>query len=362
MERNQSPVPIGRGAATNPPVRFRRVQIEADDEYLEHDDEAQAARRTVPTEYFADTARSIVTENDSPDIPFRYNLNPYRGCVHGCSYCFARPTHEYLDLGAGLDFESKIFVKEEAPALFRDFLCRPDWQGETIMISGITDCYQPIERKLEITRRCLAVAKEADQSLALVTKNALVTRDLDHLVPMAERGLTRVAISVTTLDPELARAMEPRTSTPAARLRTISELTAAGVPVHLMVAPIIPGLTDFETPRILEAARQAGARTASYVLLRLPLTVAPVFLEWLKRVYPEKADKVEGLIRQTRDGNLYESGFGVRRRGRGPIAEQIRNTFAVFSRKYGFEQHPQTLNTTRFRRPTTSTGQRWLFD
>ncbi|HUG90697.1 MAG TPA: PA0069 family radical SAM protein [Planctomycetaceae bacterium] len=359
-EASQNPV-RGRGAAVQPASRFARILVEDDFEHLEYDEDMQPGRRTVPTEYFVDHTRSIVSENDSPDIPFRYSLNPYRGCSHGCSYCYARPTHEYLDLSAGLDFETKIFVKERAPDLFREWLARDGWRPEPVMLSGVTDCYQPAERRFELTRRCLEVALAARQPVCIVTKNALVTRDLDLLRDMAGRRLVRVALSVTSLDQTLTRVMEPRTSSPAARLRTIAELTQAGVPAMVMVAPVIPGLTDSEMPAILREAAAAGAVSAGYVLLRLPLSVRPVFLEWLARTHPTRKRRIESLIRATRDGRLNDANFGSRMTGHGPIADQIRQTFAVFSRRYGLDRRLDPLDVTQFEPPRPASEQMRLF-
>jgi DNA repair photolyase len=354
--------PRGRGSWINPLGRFRRIELSSLPEELAGDSDGDTESRDVATEYFEDDAKSIVSENDSPDIPFRYSLNPYRGCQHGCSYCYARPTHEYLDLGAGLDFESKIFVKRAAPQLFRDFLCRDEWRPEAITLSGVTDCYQGIERQLSLTRGCLEVAREARQPIALITKNALVERDIDLLSEMAAVNVISVAVSLTTLDQKLTRVMEPRTAAPQARLRVIRRLAEAGIPVHVMLAPIIPGLTDSEIPAMLEAAREAGASSASYILLRLPMTVEPVFREWLERALPEQRDRVESRIRSTRGGELYESGYGVRMRGRGELADQIAATFRVFAKKHGLNRPSPPLDATRFRRPVPRTGQRWLFD
>lgn len=361
MNEPNRPVARGRGSQINPPNRFTRLTMVEDLEYLEHDEEARTARQSVRTEYFRDNARSIISENDSPDIPFRYSLNPYRGCSHGCSYCYARPTHEYFDLSAGLDFETKIMVKERAPELFRDWLARDGYQPEPIMMSGVTDCYQPVERQLSLTRRCLEVALEARQPMAVVTKNALITRDLDILREMAALRVVSVALSITTLDQSLAKVMEPRTSCPDARLRTLEALAKAGVSTTVLIAPVIPGLNDSEIPAILKAVRDAGAHTAGYVLLRLPLTVEPVFLEWLERNYPEKRAKIESRIRSTHGGKLYDGQFGIRMKGQGEIAEQIRRTFHVFARKYGLEHRSYSLDTTQFRKPVPSSGQGWLF-
>ncbi len=351
----------GRGSQINPPNRFARLTLEDDLEYLEHDEDAREAARSVRTEYYVDQAKTVVSENDSPDIPFRYSLNPYRGCAHGCSYCYARPTHEYLDLNAGLDFETKIFVKERAPELFRDWLARDRYEPETVTMSGVTDCYQPIERTLALTRRCLEVALKARQPVAIITKNALVTRDIDILRQMAAHRVVRVAVSITTLDQSLAKVMEPRTSSPAARLRAVKELAQAGVSTHVMIAPVIPGLTDHEIPAILQAAKEAQAESAGYILLRLPLTVEPVFLEWLQRMQPKKRAMVEARIRSTRGGKLYEGKFGMRMKGRGNIAEQIGQTFRVFARRYELDKQQQPLDTSQFRRPVPSSGQGWLF-
>jgi DNA repair photolyase len=275
--------------------------------------------------------------------------------------CYARPTHEYLGYNAGLDFETKIVVKEDAPALFRDFLNRPGWRPEPIALSGVTDCYQPAERRFRLTRGCLEVAAEARQPMTLITKNALVLRDLDLLGEMAGRRLVHASISVTTLDAELARKMEPRTSTPAARLRAIGALAAGGVPVRVLVAPVIPGLNDSEIPAILQAAKEAGAHAAYYQLLRLPLTVAPVFREWLQRELPDRLERIEGRIRSTREGKLNDGAFGSRMRGTGPIAEQIRQLFRLFARRCGLDGALPEYDCGQFRRPRTRSGQLWLF-
>jgi len=347
------------GSNINPPNRFESTYVEPDLEQLEWDDEYLSQPRKI--EYLDDHSKSIVTENDSPDLNFRYSVNPYRGCAHGCSYCYARPFHEYLGYNAGLDFETKIMVKRDAPQLFRDFLSRSDWEPQLIAFSGITDCYQPAEREFQLTRQCLEVASEANQPVGIVTKNALVVRDQDLLQSMARRSLINVSVSITTLDPVLAREMEPRTSIPAARLRAIRELAQAGVPTKVMVSPIIPGLNDHEIPEILKAAKEAGAMSASYIMLRLPLTVKPVFQEWLERTQPDRKERVLTRIRQTRDGKLNSAQFGTRIRGTGEIAEQIGNLFQVFARKHGLDKRLPAFDFTRFRPPTTGTGQQWLF-
>jgi DNA repair photolyase len=328
---------------------------------VEHDKEFLEGLRNRPTEYLPDHSRSIVSENSSPDVGFRYSINPYRGCSHGCSYCYARPTHEFLGLNAGLDFETKVFVKEQAPALLREFLSKDTWHCEPITMSGVTDCYQPGERKFRLTRGCLEVAAEFCQPVSLVTKNALVLRDLDILGRMAELGLVHVHISLTTLDADLVRSMEPRTSTPAARLRAIRALRDAGVPVGVLVAPLIPGLNDTEIPAILAAVHEAGAQAGGYVMLRLPLTVAPVFQDWLRREQPGRAQKIEDRIRGMRDGRLNSAEFGKRMRGSGMMADQIGNLFRVIARRHGLDRGLPPQDCTRFHRPRPETGQLWLF-
>jgi DNA repair photolyase len=358
---NKRPETKGRGSQLDPPNRFGGPLHVLDLEQVEHDEEYMESLRRRPTEYLPDRSRSIVTENDSPDVGFRYSLNPYRGCSHGCSYCYARPTHEFLGLNAGLDFETKILVKEDAPRLFREFLSRERWVPEPIALSGVTDPYQPAERQFRLTRRCLEVAAECRQPISLITKNALVLRDRDLLGRMASEDLVHVYVTVTTLDAELARSMEPRTSTPAARLKAIRGLAEAGVPVRVLIAPVIPGLTASEIPAILAAAGEAGARHAAYTVLRLPLTVAPVFREWLMRRYPERAQKIEGQIKGMRGGRLNSAEFGERMVGRGEMAEQIAGLFRLFAQKHGLDGGLPPYDCTRFRPPRSKAGQLWLF-
>jgi DNA repair photolyase len=354
-------MPKGRGAHIQPANRFLPQRLEADFEHVADDEDFLAEVDHPQTEYLPDDSQTIVAENDSPDVGFRFSVNPYRGCAHGCSYCYARPYHEYLGLSGGLDFETKIFVKHRAPELLRDWLARPQWQPETISFSGITDCYQPAEREFRLTRRCLEVAAECGQPVGVITKNAFVTRDLDVLQRLNADRCIRVGISITTLDAQLARLMEPRTSSPDARLRTIRELTAAGIPTQLMLAPIIPGLNDSEIPAILKAAREAGAQAAGYVLLKLPLSVRPVFMDWLTRTYPDRAGRIESMIRATRDGRLHDSQFGRRQVGTGNIAELIADTFSLWRKRLGYAEEHQPLNRDAFRPPTPSTGQLRLF-
>lgn len=350
---------VGRGARSIPTGRFEKVRREDDVEHLSEDD-ALAPRR-LATEFLPDVAQSIVSENDSPDIPFRFSINPYRGCEHGCSYCYARPTHEYLGLSGGFDFETKIFVKHQAPQLLREWLMRGGGGGERVTMSGVTDCYQPVERELQITRGCLQVLAEAGQAVTIVTKNALVARDIDLLAPLAARRLIQVRISLTTLDAELSRSMEPRTSTPAAKLRAIRQLVEAGIPTGILMAPIIPGLTDSQIPQVLEAAHQAGAQSASYTMLRLPGVVESVFLQWLEAERPGDASRILAGVKAVRGGKLYDARFGSRMKGEGPIAEQIRSTFKVFARKYGLHQPLAGLDEGQFEPPERDPRQKRLF-
>jgi DNA repair photolyase len=348
------------GSMIDPPNRFDKVHHDPDFEHLEWDTEYLERLGKREIEFLADASKSIVTQNSSPDVPFRYSVNPYRGCAHGCSYCYARPGHEYLGFSAGLDFETKIVVKHDAPELFREFLAKESWNPEPITFSGVTDCYQPAEREYRLTRQCLAVALECRQPVSIITKNALVVRDLDLLQPLAAAGLVHVFLSITTLDAQLARVMEPRTSIPAARLRAVRMLADAGIPVGVMTAPVIPGLNDSEIPSLLETAREAGARSAGYVLLRLPLTVEPIFLEWLARTQPLKRERVEQRIRHSRHGRLSDSTWGERMVGQGQIADQIGKMFRLFSQRFGFGRMPP-LDSSQFRRPSPRSGQLRLF-
>jgi DNA repair photolyase len=315
-----------------------------DDDYLD-------ALHRPPTEYLPDRSRTIIARNDSPDVGFEFSINPYRGCEHGCVYCYARPTHEFLGYSAGLDFETRIMVKEDAPDLLRAELSSPRWRPQVLGLSGVTDPYQPLERRLELTRRCLAVLADFRQAVAIITKNRLVTRDIDLIGALARHGAAGVFLSVTTLDPELAGRLEPRTTRPAARLEAIAELAAAGIPTGVMVAPVIPGLTEHEMPAILAAAARAGARQAGYTMVRLPLAVADLFQDWLGRHYPDRKDKVLGRIRGARQGKLNDVRFGVRMSGEGPHAEMIVRLFRSASRRAGLNQSPWPVSAAAFRRP-----------
>ncbi len=349
------------GSQIDPPNRFETIHTQTDFDQVESDNEFLSDRIDRPIEYLEDDSQSIVSENSSPDIPFRYSLNPYRGCIHGCSYCYARPGHEYLGFSAGLDFETKIIVKRDAARLFRKFLLRKSWNVEPINFSGVTDCYQPAERKFLLTRECLRVALEFCQPISIVTKNALVTRDVEILNGLAKNGLVHVFVSITTLDAQLARDMEPRTSIPTARLSAIKTLADSGVPVGVMVAPVIPGLNDSEIPVILEAAKEAGASAANYVLLRLPLTVESVFREWLHRTRPLQADRVLSRIQDTRGGEMNRSQWGERMVGDGQLAGQINKLFHIFRKQNGLAEKLPGHNCGLFRRPSSNADQGMLF-
>lgn len=349
------------GSNINPPNRFESVHNEPIHDDFEWDQEHRHEESKRRIEYLEDATQSIVNENNSPDIPFRYSMNPYRGCAHGCAYCYARPTHEYLGMNAGLDFETKIMVKPNAADLLRRHLAKPRWVPEPIVLSGVTDCYQPIERELQLTRKCLQVAADCKHPIGIITKNALVARDVDLLAELARDELVHVYLSITTLDKKLARDMEPRTSTPDARLRAISILAEAGVPTGVMVAPIIPGLNDAEMPQVLKAAKNAGARCAGYVLLRLPLTVEPVFREWLERTQPLRAERVLNRIRETRQGDLNDAQWGQRMVGSGEIADQIKKMFRVFKQQFGLDQKLPAQRSDHFVPPPADNGQLRLF-
>lgn len=342
----------GRGAVENPGNRFEQLEVEPDPDALE-DLQASDPEFEIPrpkTLYYRDDSQSIISRNSSPDIGFNASLNPYRGCEHGCSYCYARPSHEYLGFSAGLDFETRIMVKPDAPDLLRKELGARKWNPQTLACSGITDCYQPIERKLEITRRCLQVLAEFRNPVGIITKNHLVTRDIDVLSELAEVGAATAVISITTLDRELAAKMEPRASTPEYRLRAIRELHEAGIPAGVSLAPVIPGLNDHEMPSILEAAREAGADYAFYTIVRLSHGMPELFMNWLDRHSPDRRSLVEGRIRDVRGGNLSDSRFGHRMSGEGAIAEGISRLFKVSTKRLGFKGSQIRLSSAAFRR------------
>jgi DNA repair photolyase len=354
-----------RGAGLNPGNRFEKVRLhvlgeELDRQWVEREEEGGKKNR-VERQVFRDRTKTIINKVESTsDVPFDWTLNPYRGCEHGCIYCFARPYHEYLGLSCGMDFETKLIAKPEAPKLLLKELASPRWRPEPIVMSAITDIYQPIEHTMRIARQCLEVMAEHNQPVSTMTKSALVLRDIDLWSKLAKKNAGLVTVTIVTLDSELAQKLEPRASSPAGRLRTIRELTAAGIPVTVNVAPIIPGLTDTELPQILEAAAKAGALRASWVLLRLPYQVKDLFLEWLERsVHPARAKKVESLIRQTRGGKLYHAST-ARGRGTGAMPQQLSQIFDIFTRKYGLNRNVRPLSGAHFVRPDLS-GQMKLF-
>lgn len=327
----------GRGAPTNPVNRFETLSLhvlpERTQEIVSEGDEPGCA--PIKTIVYADRSRTVLNRVDSPDLPMEWTLNPYRGCEHGCVYCYARPGHEFLGLSSGLDFEARIIAKHDAAALLRAELMKPSWRGETIALSGVTDPYQPVEQTLRITRSILEVAVEFRQPLSLITKSRRVVRDLDLMQRLHEHRAVSVALSITTLDPHLSAIMEPRAASPNARLDAMRTLADAGIPVHVMTAPIIPGINDHELPALLSAARRAGARAAGYVLLRLPHQNKAIFEDWLHRHCPERAQKVLSLMRQCHGGALYRSDWRERQRGSGPVAEMIASSFKVFAKREG---------------------------
>lgn len=337
----------GRGARSNATGRFET------DTHAAFDDgwESLGDLDTFKTEIFEDAAKSIISRNDSPDISFASSINPYRGCEHGCIYCYARPSHCYLGHSAGLDFETKLYAKTHAAALLEKEFSRPSYKPETIALGGNTDPYQPIERERRITRSLLEVLARTQHPVGIITKSVLVARDIDILKPMAELGLAKVAVSITTLDRRVARAMEPRAATPSKRLETVRLLTEAGIPVTVMVAPIVPGLTDHEIEGILEAARAAGARDAGYVLLRLPLEIKDLIREWLREEFPDRAERVISLLRSMHGGRDYTPEFSVRQRGTGPYATQIATRFRLAKTRLGLGESRLNLRTDLFLRP-----------
>ncbi|MDE2851434.1 MAG: PA0069 family radical SAM protein [Acidobacteriota bacterium] len=348
----------GRGTAANPRNRFERIDIDFEP------GESVAERGVSPsTELFRDHSKTILSRNDSPDIGFEYSLNPYRGCEHGCIYCYARPTHEFLGFSAGLDFESRILVKERAPELLRKALLNPRWKPQVIVLSGVTDPYQPIERKLQITRRCLEILAEFRNPVAIITKNHLVTRDLDLLLELNRFQACGVYLSITSVSASLSARMEPRASTPRRRFDALRELSAAGIPCGVMAAPIIPGLNDDQIPAILEAAAEAGANRAGYILVRLPHGLRELFSNWLATHFPDRRDRVLNRLREARDGNLNDPRFHHRMKGGGEYAEQIGRLFETVRRRVGLDggrsRRLGSPSASAFRRRT---DQRSLFD
>ena len=332
----------GRGASDNPVNRF-------EGHYLEYDEDLPDDERANPeTQLFKDDTKNIISYNQSPDISFDAAVNPYRGCEHGCIYCYARPFHEYLGFSSGLDFETKIMVKYDAPELLRKQFRSPKWEPQDVALSGITDVYQPIERKLEITRKCLEVFVEFRNPVGIITKNHLVTRDIDLLKELAAYHCVKVNLSITTLDKSLSQKMEPRTSVPARRLKAVEELAKAGIPVGVMVAPIVPGITDHEVASILRDAANAGAESAGYIILRLPYKVKDLFSDWLEQHFPDRKEKVMNRIKDIRGGAITNSEFGKRMRGEGNFFQQIEETFAIHARKHGLDKKRSALTTRNF--------------
>ncbi len=350
-EEHRGEAPQARGASGNPANRFEKLRVELEPVEPTPGDDAEAGPRRVPTIYFRDQTRTIIARNSSPDIGFETSLNPYRGCEHGCAYCFARPFHEYLGFSAGLDFETRILVKEDAPKLLAAELSSPKWQPQVLMMSGVTDPYQPVERRLKITRGCLEVLARFRNPVGILTKNALVTRDLDLFKELASHRAVAVNLSITSLDRNLQQRLEPRTSPPQARLEAVAQLREAGVPVGVMIAPIIPGLNEHEVPALVAACAEAGAQFAGHVLLRLPGAVAPVFERWLAEHFPERQERVLGRLREMRGGKLYDAKWGERQRGKGIFAEQIGRMFEVACRRHGLKNDRPELSAAAFRRP-----------
>jgi len=343
--QSNAPSLKGRGAAHNPAGRFERIHLEPDEDWNPGE---EAVRRT---QFFRDSTKTFINYNNSPDIGFETSINPYRGCEHGCIYCYARPTHEYLGFSAGLDFESRIMVKEDGPELLRRELSSPKWKPQTIAMSGVTDCYQPIERKLQLTRRCLAVLAQFRNPVAIVTKNHLVTRDIDYLSELTRHDAAMVNVSVTTLDAKLTPILEPRASLPEYRLDAIEKLSQAGIPVNVLIAPVIPAITDHEIPRVIEAVARAGALSAAFVPIRLPWAVAPLFEDWLTRHFPDRKEKVLNRIRDMRGGKLNDPDFGSRMRGQGIFADQMNQMFDVACRRAGLPKKDIELSAAAFRVP-----------
>jgi DNA repair photolyase len=337
----------GRGTAGNPKNRFESIERVPEPV----DDEETSSPHT---QFFTDSSKSIIAYNDSPDVGFDASVNAYRGCEHGCVYCYARPTHEYLGFSSGLDFESKIMVKEDAPELLRKELSSPKWKPQVLAMSGVTDCYQPIEKKRELTRRCLEVLSEFRNPVVIITKNHLVTRDIDIFSELARYQCIGVTISLTTLDSKLSSVMEPRASRPVRRLAAIQRLSEAGIPVGYLQAPMIPGLTDAEAPAIAQAAAKAGASFAGYVALRLPFAVKSLFEQWLEQHFPERKKKVLNRIRAIRGGKLNDPKFKTRMRGEGIFAEQMTELFQLACKKAGINKRWPELTTRHFRSPVIS--------
>lgn len=337
----------GRGTGLNPDNRFVKVKLEILDEYLEHtkDDEERPV-----TQFLNDVSKSILSKNDSPDLGFSYSINPYRGCEHGCVYCYARPTHEYLGFSSGLDFETKIMVKKDAPELLEKGFQSKSYTPQVIILSGNTDCYQPIENKLQISRRLLKVFLKYKNPVGIITKNSLIERDLDILIELNKLSLVGVTISIPTLNKEIASVMEPRTSTPSRRLQTVENLSKAGIYVNVYIAPVVPGLTDDTIPFVIKSAADAGAKSVARVILRLPWQNKELFVNWVHKNFPERANKILNRIKSLRDGELYNSDWGTRMRGEGEWAETVKQIFRINCEKYNLNKENPGLRTDLFDR------------
>ncbi len=346
-----------RGAGFNPQLRYQQNEKESIDDGWYHDEEVPALK----TEILIDKTKTIITRNTSPDVPFAQSINPYRGCEHGCIYCFARPTHAYLDLSPGLDFETKLVIKPDAAKLLRQELAKNNYVCDTIAMGTNTDPYQPIEIEHRITRQIIEVLAECNHPLSIVTKSALIERDIDLLQPMAKKNLVHVMVSVTTLDKQLASTMEPRAAVPQRRLQTIQRLTQAGIPTGVLVAPIIPFLNDAEIEAIVAAVADAGANSLAYVFLRLPIEVKDLFYDWLLQHYPLKAERIMQRIRDSRNGKEYDAGFGQRMTGSGQYVELIQQRFALAIKKAGLNDGYVALDTTQFKPPRVDSPQLSLF-
>ena len=334
----------GRGAGYNPVNRFEKIDYEVDEEEIGN-------LKKPKTIFYRDNTKTILAYNDSPDTGFDVGINPYRGCEHGCIYCYARPTHEFYGLSAGLDFETQIFVKQNAPELLRKELSAKKWNPQTVAISGNTDCYQPAEKHFMLTRSCLEVFLEFKNPVGIITKNHLVTRDIDILVQLASFNTVLTVISITTLDPRLAGIMEPRTSQPKLRLNAIEKLSEAGIPTMVLVAPVIPGLTDHEIPKIIESAVNAGAKQAAYVMLRLPYAVSDLFIDWIENHFPQRKNKILNRVKSVRKGKINSPEFGNRMVGDGVFARQVKNLFDLACKKNGIAGNKIKLSTENFKKP-----------
>jgi DNA repair photolyase len=341
----------GRSSGFNPQNRFEEVVLVPSDDDSRFFPDEDRTEQKVKTRFFVDTSRTVLAENDSPDVGFTYSINPYRGCEHGCIYCYARPSHEFLGFSSGLDFETKIMVKKDAPELLRRAFMKRNWEPQVVAMSGDTDCYQPVERKLKISRRCLEVFLEFRNPVGITTKNFLVARDLDILCELAGLDLVSVAISITSLNQDLTKKMEPRTSSPAKKLEAIELLSKNSIPVGVLVAPVIPGLTDEEIPSILREVSSRGATFAGLQMVRLPYAVKDLFVDWVRREFPDRESRIIGRIKQVRKGKMNSSEFRERMRGTGEMAKAIHQLFYMNSRKYNLFGREPDLRTDKFRRP-----------